>query len=89
MFGVNSAGLSSKLKSFDYLLSSLQPSIFFIQESKMKTQGKIKDLLSFSSGLFTVLVTGKQITGKTARKRYLILPTTMYLTLQKNHLTTI
>ena len=42
LFGVNAAGISSKLQSFDYLLSTLQPSVFFIEETKMKTQGKIK-----------------------------------------------
>ena len=42
MVGVNSAGLSSKLKSFDHLLNTVQPSVFFIEETKLKTQGKIR-----------------------------------------------
>ena len=42
LVGVNSAGLTSKLSSFDHLLSSIEPSIFFIEETKMKTQGRIK-----------------------------------------------
>ena len=42
LVGVNSAGLTSKLSSFEHLLNSLEPSIFFIEETKMKTQGKIK-----------------------------------------------
>ena len=40
--GTNSAGLSSKLESFDALLHSVNPSVFFIQETKFKQQGKIK-----------------------------------------------
>ena len=40
--GINSAGLSSKLESFDALLNSINPSVFFIQETKLKQQGKIK-----------------------------------------------
>ena len=35
LFGANAAGISSKLQSFDYLLSTLQPSVFFIEETKM------------------------------------------------------
>ena len=55
MFGVNAAGLSSKLASFDYLLSSLQPSLFFIQESKLKTQGKIKTKNSQNYQIFELI----------------------------------
>ena len=39
---VNPGGLTSKLASFEHLLSSIEPSLFFIEETKMKTQGKIK-----------------------------------------------
>ena len=35
-FGVNCAGLTSKLSSFDNLLSSFQPSVFFLEETKMQ-----------------------------------------------------
>ena len=42
IIGVNSAGLSSKIKSFEYLLNSVNPAIFLIQETKKKTTGKIK-----------------------------------------------
>ena len=42
LVGVNSAILTSKLSSFEHLLNILEPSIFFIEETKMKTQGKIK-----------------------------------------------
>lgn len=42
LVGFNSAGLSSKLSSFDHLLSSIQPSVFFSQETKARKQGKIK-----------------------------------------------
>ena len=40
--GVNAAGLSSKLPSFDFILNSLKPSIFCLQETKLYRQGKIK-----------------------------------------------
>ena len=40
--GVNAAGISSKLCSFDNLLYTLKPTIFFIEETKLKTAGKIK-----------------------------------------------
>ena len=40
--GVNSAGLFSKLNSLDSVLKEVQPTVFFIQESKFKQQGKIK-----------------------------------------------
>ena len=40
--GVNSAGISSKLHSFKNVVNALQPSVFFIQETKLKRQGKLK-----------------------------------------------
>jgi exonuclease III len=40
--GVNCAGLSSKVKSFDNILFTYNPSIFFLQETKMRRPGKIK-----------------------------------------------
>ena len=55
MIGVNSAGLTSKLSSFDYLLSSLEPSIFFIEETKMKSQGRIKTKNSQKYQIFELL----------------------------------
>ena len=42
MFGINSAGLLSKLHSFDKMLTDIQPAIFFIEESKLKRIGRIK-----------------------------------------------
>ena len=42
LVGVNAAGISSKLTSFDDLLSSLLPSVFFIEETKLYTGGRIK-----------------------------------------------
>ena len=39
---VNCNGISSKLSSFEYLLSTLKPSIFLLQESKMRRQGGIR-----------------------------------------------
>ena len=40
--GVNAAGISSKLKSFKQVVNSLKPSIIFVEESKLKSQGKFK-----------------------------------------------
>ena len=40
--GVNAAGLMSKLESFDFILYSLKPSIFSVQETKVYRPGKIK-----------------------------------------------
>ena len=40
--GVNAAGLSSKLSSFDDMLETLKPTAFFIQETKLRTGGKFK-----------------------------------------------
>ena len=39
LVGVNCAGLTSKLDSLNYLLGSVRPSIFFLQETKRKKQG--------------------------------------------------
>ena len=39
--GVNAAGLRSKMSCFKKVLNDLKPSVFFIQESKMKIPGKI------------------------------------------------
>ena len=40
--GINSAGLTSKLESFDVLLSNLRPSVFFLQETKFRMNGQLK-----------------------------------------------
>ena len=40
--GVNAAGISSKLSSFNNVLKELKPSIFFIEETKLKQPGKLK-----------------------------------------------
>ena len=42
--GVNAAGISSKLSSFDNLLKTLKPSVFFLQETKLKKQGRIQTI---------------------------------------------
>ena len=55
MVGVNSAGLSSKLISFDNLLSSLEPSVFFITETKMRSQGRIRTKNSQKYKIFELL----------------------------------
>ena len=40
--GVNAAGLKPKLFTFKKVLLDLQPSVFFVQESKFKEDGKLK-----------------------------------------------
>ena len=42
LVGANAAGLSSKFDSFDKLLSEIIPGVFFIQETKLRKEGKIK-----------------------------------------------
>ena len=39
--GANCAGLNSKLKSFDNLIRELNPSVIFLQETKIRKQGNI------------------------------------------------
>ena len=40
--GVNTAGLKSKLTSFTKVLNDLQPSVFFLEETKYQESGKLK-----------------------------------------------
>ena len=40
--GVNAAGLRSRLLTFKKVLSELKPSVFFVEETKLKDVGKIK-----------------------------------------------
>ena len=42
MVGINAAGLSPKFDSFDKMLSDLSPSVFFIEETKLKRPGRIQ-----------------------------------------------
>ena len=51
LVGVNAAGLSSKLTSFESMLNTIKPGIFFIEETKMKRPGKI---LTVSSGKYII-----------------------------------
>ena len=40
--GVNAAGIRSKLSSFKNALKELKPGVFFIEETKLKDEGKLK-----------------------------------------------
>ena len=40
--GVNSAGLKQKLSTFKKVIKELEPSVFFIEESKFREEGKFK-----------------------------------------------
>ena len=42
ILGVNAAGLKPKLSTFQKVLDSLKPSLFLIEESKYKEEGKLK-----------------------------------------------
>ena len=42
LVGVNSNGISSKLKSLDHIISQKNPSVICIQETKVKKAGRIK-----------------------------------------------
>ena len=42
IMGINAAGISSKLSSFKNVLRQLKPAIFFVEETKLKRQGKLK-----------------------------------------------
>ena len=55
LIGFNCAGLASKLFSFDHILSTVQPSIFFIQETKMRKQGRIKTSLTENYQIFELI----------------------------------
>ena len=57
--GVNSAGLSSKLASFDSMMHALQPTVFFIEETKLKSSGKIKTENSDGYQIFELNRVGK------------------------------
>ena len=42
MLGINAAGLSSKLKSFEFIVNKNNINLFFVQETKLSTSGKLK-----------------------------------------------
>ena len=52
LVGVNAAGLSSKLYGFDKLLEDITPGVFFIEETKMRKEGRIKTAHSSNYQIF-------------------------------------
>ena len=40
--GVNAAGLGSKITTFKKVLYELKPSVFFVQETKLRNEGRLK-----------------------------------------------
>ena len=40
--GVNSAGIWSKLTSFTNFLNEIKPIVFYVEETKLKDEGKLK-----------------------------------------------
>ena len=42
IFAANAAGINSKIKSFENILTTLKPQIWMIEETKLKPHGKIK-----------------------------------------------
>ena len=55
LVGVNSAGIISKLDSFDYILNKIEPTVFFLQETKSRSHGKIKTENSLNYQIFELL----------------------------------
>ena len=43
LVGVNCAGLTSKMESFKNLITKARPSVFFLQETKFKIEGKLRN----------------------------------------------
>ena len=41
LFGINCAGIKSKLKTFDFILNDLKPTIWMLQETKLRPHEKI------------------------------------------------
>ena len=42
LYGINSAGIKSKMQSFENVLSQLKPHIWMVEETKLKPHEKIK-----------------------------------------------
>ena len=42
LVGVNAAGLGNKLFTFKKMVAELRPSMFFVEETKYKEEGKLK-----------------------------------------------
>ena len=57
--GVNAAGLSSKLSSFDNILCTENPSVFFLQETHFKQKGQIITKHSKKYKIFELVRTEK------------------------------
>ena len=49
LIGVNCAGLSSKMQSFKNLILNARPSLFFLQETKFKSEGKLRDFKEYQT----------------------------------------
>ena len=55
LVGVNANGISSKFQSLDYIISEINPSVVCIQETKVKTVGKIKSKNSNNYTIFELV----------------------------------
>ena len=51
----NAAGLASKLTSFDNVLKSLTPTVFFLQETKFRRKGRINTECSKKYRIFELI----------------------------------
>ena len=47
LLGVNAAGIKSKMTSFKKIISDLNPTLFFIEETKFKETGKMRDMENY------------------------------------------
>ena len=60
LFGINSAGLKSKLDSFNDILKRINPQIWTIQETKLKPNENLKGDISQKYQIFYLSRNGKQ-----------------------------
>ena len=49
LIGINCSGLSSKMQSFRNLILNARPCIFFLQETKFKIEGKLRDFKEYQT----------------------------------------
>ena len=63
IMGVNTAGLGSKLNTFDHALQSLKAKIFFVQEVKQQSVGNIKTEYLKNFQLFELVREEERVAG--------------------------
>jgi hypothetical protein len=56
IFAANAAGIKCKTKSFDAIISSVRPSVFMLEETKLKPNEKIKCEVANDFQIFFILI---------------------------------